>query len=146
MARRIRSTAEPEGRCSFNLLQIPDPLAPATVEGARSVGIPVFDNPNGRMMEADGGVSITDVRVRAGKRQSAFRSYTFPYMDRPNLTVLTHALCDASGCSIICGGQGYRVEVLVSRQTSPSSALLWGDSAVARCDQHPQAVDAVRYR
>jgi len=70
----------------------PNPLAPATVEGARSVGIPTFENPNGRMMEEDGGASITDVRARDGKRESVFRSYTFPYMDRPNLTVLTHAL------------------------------------------------------
>ena len=70
----------------------PNPLAPATVEGARSIGIPTFENPNGRMMEADGGASITDVRARDGKRQSVFRSYVFPYMDRPNLTVLTEAL------------------------------------------------------
>src|SRR5258708_15644473 len=70
----------------------PNPLAPATVEGARSVGIPTFENPNGRMMEGAGGCSIMDVRIRDGKRQSVFRSYTFPYMDRPNLTVLTHAL------------------------------------------------------
>ena len=70
----------------------PNPLAPATVEGARSVGIPTFENPNGRMMEGDGGASISDVRARNGKRQSVFRSYTFPLMDHANLTVLTHAL------------------------------------------------------
>jgi choline dehydrogenase len=70
----------------------PNPLAPATLEGARSVGIPTFENQNGRMMEGNGGASITDVRARDGKRQSAFRSYAFPYMDRPNLTVLSHAL------------------------------------------------------
>jgi choline dehydrogenase len=70
----------------------PSPLAPVTVEGARSVGIPTFENPNGRMMEADGGASITDVRAQNGKRQSVFRSYVFPYMDRTNLTVLTEAL------------------------------------------------------
>jgi choline dehydrogenase len=70
----------------------PNPLARATVEGARSVGIPTFENPNGRMMEGDGGASITDVRIRNGKRQSVFRSYVFPYMDRSNLTVLTEAL------------------------------------------------------
>ena len=69
-----------------------NPLAPATVEGARSVGIPTFENPNGRMMEGDGGASISDVRARNGKRQSVFRSYTFPLMDHANLTVLTHAL------------------------------------------------------
>jgi choline dehydrogenase len=70
----------------------PNPLAPATVEGARSIGIPTFENPNGRMMELDGGAAISDVRARDGKRQSVFRSYVFPYMDRPNLTVLSEAL------------------------------------------------------
>ena len=70
----------------------PSPIALALLEGARSVGIPTFENQNGRMMEGAGGASIADRRVRDGKRQSVFRSYTFPYMDRPNLTVLTHAL------------------------------------------------------
>ena len=70
----------------------PNPIAPAMVEGARSVGLPTFENQNGRMMEGDGGGSIFDLLIRDGKRQSLFRSYAFPYMDRPNLTVLTHAL------------------------------------------------------
>ena len=70
----------------------PNPVAPAMLEGARSVGIPTFENQNGRMMEGEGGASIIDVRARNGKRQSVFRSYTFPYMGRPNLTVLTRAL------------------------------------------------------
>jgi choline dehydrogenase len=62
------------------------------VEAARSIGIPTFDSNNGRLMEGDGGASIVDLRVRDGKRLSVFRTYVFPYMDRPNLTVLTHAL------------------------------------------------------
>jgi choline dehydrogenase len=70
----------------------PSPIAPAMVEGARSAGIPTFESHNGRMMESGGGASILDVRIHNGKRLSAFRSYTFPYMDRPNLTVLTAAL------------------------------------------------------
>jgi choline dehydrogenase len=70
----------------------PHPIAPAALEGARSVGIPTFESHNGRMMEGDGGASILDVRVRDGYRQSVFRSYVFPYLDRPNLTVLTGAL------------------------------------------------------
>src|ERR1700694_729404 len=72
----------------------PDPIpsAPAALAGARSVGIPTFENQNGRMMEGDGGASIMDLRVRNGYRQSVFRSYVFPYTDRPNLTVLTGAL------------------------------------------------------
>jgi choline dehydrogenase len=44
------------------------------------------------MMERDRGASIFDVIVRDGRRQSIFRSYVAPYLDRPNLTVLTNAL------------------------------------------------------
>src|SRR5215472_3191077 len=36
----------------------PNPIAPAMVEGAGSVGLPSFENQNGRMMEGDGGASI----------------------------------------------------------------------------------------
>jgi choline dehydrogenase len=67
----------------------PHPIVSATVEAARSVGIPTFDSPNGRMMEGAGGCAVMDVLIRNGRRQSVFRAYTFPYMDRPNLTVLT---------------------------------------------------------
>ena len=70
----------------------PNPIAPAMVEAARSFGMPTFDSNNGRMMECAGGASIIDVRARDGKRLSVFRTYVFPYMDRPNLTVLAHAL------------------------------------------------------
>ena len=70
----------------------PNPIAPAMVEAARSVGIPSFESHNGRMMEGDGGASILELIVRNRKRQSVFTSYAFPYLDRPNLTVLTHAL------------------------------------------------------
>jgi choline dehydrogenase-like flavoprotein len=68
------------------------PVAGALFEGIRSLGIPIFENQNGRMMEAGGGASVPDMQIRDGKRQSVFRSYVFPYMDRPNLTVLSHAL------------------------------------------------------
>jgi hypothetical protein len=62
------------------------------LEAARSVGIATFENQNGRMMESAGGASFIDTQCRLGKRQSVFRSYVFPCMDRPNLTVLTQAL------------------------------------------------------
>src|SRR3982075_4429301 len=95
----------------------PNPIAPALVEGASSIGIPTFESNNGRMMEADGGASILDLRVRDGKRLSVFRSYTFPYMDRPNLTVLTHALVSrvtfegrrANGVEIVYNGKTQRI-------------------------------------
>jgi choline dehydrogenase len=95
----------------------PNPIAPAMLEGARSIGIPTFENQNGRLMEGDGGASIIDLRARNGKRQSVFHSYVFPYLDRPNLTVLTHALVTrltfegkrATGVEISYNGRTYRI-------------------------------------
>ena len=95
----------------------PNPIAPAMLEGTRSVGIPSFENPNGRMMEGAGGCSILDVRIRDGKRLSVFRSYTYPYMDRPNLTVLTQALVTqitfegkrATGVECTYSGRAHRI-------------------------------------
>lgn len=70
----------------------PNPIAPAMLDGARSVGIPTFADQNGAMMEGEGGCALANLRVRDGKRLSVFRTYAYPYMDRPNLTVLTGAL------------------------------------------------------
>jgi choline dehydrogenase len=96
---------------------ISNPIFPAMVEGARAAGIPTFENPNGRMQEGQGGCSIQDIRSRNGKRQSIFRSYTYPYMDRPNLTVLTHATVirvvvedmQATGVEIVYNEQARRI-------------------------------------
>jgi choline dehydrogenase len=95
----------------------PNPIAPAMLEGARSIGIPTFEHQNGRMMEGDGGASMIDLRAHSGTRQSVFRSYVFPCMDRPNLTVLTHALVTrltferkrATGAEISYNGSTYRI-------------------------------------
>src|ERR1700694_4702392 len=46
----------------------PSPIALAMFEGTRSVGIPTFENQNGRMMESAGGCSFLDFRHRDGKR------------------------------------------------------------------------------
>jgi choline dehydrogenase len=70
----------------------PYPFAFALLEGAESLGLERFPNPNGRMMEAAGGCALVDETVRDGKRQSIFRSYLYPRMDQSNLTVLTGAL------------------------------------------------------
>ncbi|MGF6228826.1 choline dehydrogenase [Inquilinus ginsengisoli] len=70
----------------------PHPVAWAMLEGARSVGIPTYDDQNGALMEGEGGAAIANVRIRDGRRLSVFRTYAYPLMDRPNLTVLTGAL------------------------------------------------------
>jgi choline dehydrogenase len=100
---------------------ISNPIFPAVLEGARATGIPAFENPNGRMQEGQGGCSIQDIRSRDGKRQSIFRSYTFPYMDRPNLTVLTHATVIRLTLE---GMQATGVEIVYNEQVQRISAGL----------------------
>src|SRR5262245_18737305 len=86
---RYRGTGGP---VSVQPLHNPTPAVRALFEAIRSLGIPIFENQNGRIMEADGGAAVADMRIRDGKRQSVFRAYVFPHMDQPNLTVLPHAL------------------------------------------------------
>src|SRR5215468_2499700 len=107
-------------------LQNPTPAVRALFEAIRSLGIPIFENQNGRMMEADGGASVADMRIRDGKRQSVFRAYVFPHMDQPNLTVLPQALVTrltfegnrTTGVEISCDGSTRRIragrEVILS--------------------------------
>jgi choline dehydrogenase len=68
------------------------PVGSAMFEAMQSVGIPVFASLNGSLTECDGGGSRAELTNRDGRRQSIFRSYIWPFMDRPNLTVLPHAL------------------------------------------------------
>jgi choline dehydrogenase-like flavoprotein len=70
----------------------PHPLVAASLEAAAEAGVATFENPNGRLMEADGGAAVTDVLIRAGQRQSVYRSYVDPHLHRTNLTVLTDAM------------------------------------------------------
>ena len=96
-----------------------DPMIPPTFEGVRSIGIPIFDSLNGSMMEGEGGCALPEMRIQNGQRLSVFRSYTFPYMDRPNLTVLTDALVTrlmfsgtrASSVEVICQGKVHRIGI-----------------------------------
>ena len=104
----------------------PSPIALALLDAARELDIPVFDHPNGRMMEEAGGAAITDMLVRDGRRHSLYRAYVQPWLDRPNLTVLTEALVRrvlfrsnrAIGVELLHKGQlltiGARAEVVLS--------------------------------
>jgi len=92
-----RGVPDPKRRGAGGLLFVqpapdPNPIAPALVVGAASLGIKAFDDAMGSMMETDGGAALNNLRVRGGQRLSAFRSYVYPVMDRPNLTVLSSAL------------------------------------------------------
>jgi choline dehydrogenase len=69
----------------------PHPFFGALLEAAESVGLQRFENSSGRLMEAEEGCALIDEIVHDGRRQSVFRSYTYPRMDQSNLTVLTGA-------------------------------------------------------
>ena len=96
----------------------PHPFSVALLEGAEALGLQRFPNSNGQMMEAAGGCAFIDETVRGGKRQSIFRSYVYPIMDQPNVTVLTGALttrilldrCLATGVEFYHQGRSLRVD------------------------------------
>ena len=98
--RRIEAWAgspDPDYRGTGGMVHVqsaadPHPFSFALLEGAESVGLQRFPNPNGRMMEAAGGCALVDETVRNGRRESIFRSYVYPLMAQPNITVLTGAL------------------------------------------------------
>lgn len=95
----------------------PHPLSLAMLEAFAAAGVPTFADQNGVMMEGDGGCAITNLCVRDGRRQSIFRAYVQPFMDRPNLTVLTEALVTrltfdgdrATGVEFLRGGMTHRI-------------------------------------
>lgn len=135
----------------------PSPLAHALVDGARSVGIPAFENQNGRMMEGRGGAAIVDVRIRNGYRQSAYRSYVFPYMHRPNLTVLTRALVTrvifegqtATGVEFIYNGTLHRIgagsEVVLSLGAINTPKVLMQSGIGDQAELRRHGIDVVQH-
>ena len=96
----------------------PHPFSVALLEGAEGLGLQRFPNSNGRMMEGVGGCALIDETVRDGKRQSIFRSYVYPIMEQPNITVLTGALAAriqftgnrATGIEFLHNGKTHRAQ------------------------------------
>ncbi len=109
------------------------------------------------MMEGDGGAALVDLRVRDGKRQSVFRSYTFPSMDRPNLTVLTHALVTrltfvgtrATGVEVLHDGQTHRVaaglEVVLSLGAIHTPKVLMQSGIGDQAELHRLGIPVVQH-
>jgi len=56
------------GHASVAQPRSPQPVAEALLSAASAMGIPAFDSTNGEMMEASGGASIAELRIREGKR------------------------------------------------------------------------------
>jgi choline dehydrogenase len=98
--RRIEAwtgNADPDYRGSNGAMHVqpaadPHPFSFALLAGAESVGLQRFQNANGLMMESSSGCAFVDETVCKGRRRSVFRSYLYPLMANPNITVLTGAL------------------------------------------------------
>ena len=64
----------------------PHPTAPAFIEAARQMGMPILDDVNGPMRP---GAGYINMNIAAdGTRVSAVRAYLRPALSRPNLTLL----------------------------------------------------------
>ncbi|EKS70268.1 MULTISPECIES: GMC family oxidoreductase [unclassified Caballeronia] len=66
-----------------------NPIVPAMMRAAASVGIPSTDDLNGKTMEEDGGCGVAQTLIKDGRRYSIANAYLYPALSRPNLTVLT---------------------------------------------------------
>lgn len=75
-------------------VQTPDgvnPIAPAMLKAANSVGIPDFEDMNGKMMEGEGGAAIANVRIKNGRRLNVPADYLYSVLGNENITLLTGA-------------------------------------------------------
>lgn len=133
----------------------PQPVAHAMLASARQMGIPVLNSPNGKMMERPGGAAIADLRIRDGKRESIFRSYTYCVMHQPNLTVLTGALVSrilldgkkAVGVEVVLDGKARefraRCETVLSFGAVQTPKVLMQSGIGAETELKPHGIKVV---
>jgi choline dehydrogenase len=72
----------------------PHPAAPAMLEACRTLGYPVFADQNGVREEGGIGFALMNQIIRDGRRQSMARSYLYPILSRPNVTVMVNTHVD----------------------------------------------------
>lgn len=68
----------------------PHPVAPAMLAACRALGYPVLADQNGAREEGGTGFALMNQIIRDGRRQSMARSYLYPVLSRPNVTVLVN--------------------------------------------------------
>ena len=135
----------------------PQPVAEALLSAASAIGIPVYDTPNGEMMEAPGGASIAELRIRDGKRETMFDSYVRPIMRYSNLTVLTDAvvtrlLFDGKrviGVDVLVGGQRHqfkaRCETVLSLGAIHTPKVLMQSGIGPEDELHSHGIPVVQH-
>jgi len=135
----------------------PGPAAVAMLDAASEIGIATFASQNGAMMEGHGGCAFTDVLIRNGRRHSLFRAFTYPYLDRPNLTVLTGTQVTrvvtergkAVGVEVLREGQMLRIdasrEVVLSMGAIQTPALLMRSGIGDEADLRPLGIPVLQH-
>lgn len=135
------------GPLSVTDLHSDNPLQQRYLSAAKEQGFPISNDFNGAEQEGLGIYQVTHIN---GERCSAARAYLFPHMQRPNLTVLTHALTQrilienniATGVEYQHEGQvvqiSARCEVLLSAGAiqSPQILMLSGIGDQQELQQH----------
>ena len=128
----------------------PHPLAPAMLNACKSLGYNVFADQNGQREEGGEGFALMNQIIRDGRRQSMARSYLYPVLSRPNVTVLVNTHVDrlvlsgtkVTGVQINRGGAssvvGANTEVLLCSGgiNTPKLLMLSGIGDDAQLKQH----------
>jgi choline dehydrogenase len=127
-----------------------NPVAPALIEAAGEFGMPKVLDLNAETMEGDGGAGMPNLIVKNGRRISMAVAYIHPYMDKPNLTVLTHAEVNklmlagkrVTGVEFVQGGKTHKIkakyEVVLSTGAinTPKILMLSGIGPAAELRKH----------
>jgi choline dehydrogenase len=128
----------------------PHPVAPAMLAACRALGFPVLNDQNGVREESGIGFALMNQIIRDGRRQSMARSYLYPVLARPNVTVLVNTHVDRlifSGTKVIgvqiatAGGAkaiSAKTEVIVNAGgiNTPKLLMLSGIGDEAKLSQH----------
>lgn len=128
----------------------PHPVAPAMLAACQALGYPVFDDQNGKREEAGIGFAFMNQIIRDGRRQSMARSYLYPVLSKPNVTVLVNTHVDklelkgtrVTGVRITRAGVqsviGANTEVIVSAGgiNTPKLLMLSGIGEEAQLKAH----------
>jgi choline dehydrogenase len=128
----------------------PHPLAPAMLEACKSLGYPIFEDQNGKREEGGIGFALMNQIIRDGRRQSMARSYLYPVLSRPNVTVLVNTHVDrlvlkgtkVKGVQVTRAGvqsvMGAKTEVIICSGgiNTPKLLMLSGIGDEAQLKQH----------
>lgn len=114
----------------------PLPIAQSMLAAAQSLGMPVYDDLNGKRQEGHGGFAMMNHIIKDGRRRNMAQSYLYPMLGQKNITVMTNTHVDrlmiegenATGVELNRGGKIQRIkakmEVIVSLGAIRSAKLL----------------------